>query len=292
MRAARPLALPVLLGAIFALGCLNFPSDDALYYQALDYRLDRPRLLALALSPTVMTAGQELSFEALILGPGQGELDSAVWKSCGLGLDGSVSFYDLACFSDDLEVEEIATGNPTTWTPPEPGGCSDTGWGCYSSFPFLLEASFGGQELRGAFFAQLHSSVEQVDAAPSWRALPLTLTAGEARDGVMSLEAWLGAEADGMSFRWYVDDGTLLDTGRTTIQGTRDGGMYTTNRWELPAGEGPWRVVVVVSSDDGYGVWADTGFGLPGRDGDEDADWFAWSELPNMTWAILTVEAP
>lgn len=281
----RPPVLKVVC-ALACSGCFAFPGDDAIVYQSLDYHLDRPRLLGLALDPTVLTAGQETSFEVFILGPEGQSLSSVAWQSCGLTLDGAVSFYDLSCFSDDLEVSALGTGNPLRWTPPEPPGCADTGWGCTSYVPFLMTAAYGETTVSGAFFASLHSSAEVVDAAPSWRGLPLTITAGPVTDGQVALEAWLGTDADQLSVRWYVDDGVLLDTARTALQGARDGGVYSTNRWVLPEGSGSWRVVVVVSSYDGYS----DGAGFADPTGAED--WFAWSEVPNMTWAEGRVEVP
>lgn len=280
---------PALAGcALAALGCLSLPSDDAVVYQALDYRLDRPRLLAIAASPTALTEGRETTLEALVLGPGGAQASEATWKTCGLGLERPATFYDLACFSDDLDVSVIASGLPASWTPPAPPACPDTG-GCYPIFPFLLEARLDGETVRGAFFATVHGADEVVDTAPSWRSLSLELSAAAAEDGVVALEARLGLEAEAATFRWYVDDGTLLDTGRTSVQRAEEGAVISTNRWVLPEGEGPWRVVVVVSSLEAWS--ADTGIAwLP--DGPGEADWLAWSEIPNMTWTILEVEAP
>lgn len=283
----RPRPAALILGV---LGCLRLPSDDAAYRQALDYHLDRPRLLGLAITPTALTEGVEASFEALILGPPGVEAGQVRWRSCGLELDSAVNIWDLSCFSDDLEVVDLGAGNPMSWTPPTPPGCEDTGY-CYSSFPFLMEAEIGGEELRGAFFASVSPADQVIASAISWRTLPLTITASEQTDGQITLEAWMGLEAQQQTFRWYVDDGTLLDTARTAIQGERDGGVYSTNRWVVPEENGSFRVVVVVSSYEGFDGW-DTGGTWEARTAHDTAGWYSWSEVPNMTWAQISVEVP
>jgi len=279
--------------ALAALACDGL-YDDGTVQRALDYKLDRPRLLAIAVTPTVLQAGVEAHLETLVLGPGDAEGGEATWKTCGLDVERSVSIYDLSCFSDDLDVSVLASGADTTWTPPEPPACEDTGWGCSGSFlPFLVEVQQGDETVRGTFFASISASASSVSPLASWRDLPLTLTASEPEGGEVTLTATLGKALQSAVFRWYVDDGTLLDTGRTAIQASMDDSSVSTNRWVLPEGAGPWRAVVVVSADEAWGG-ADTATWYADEVVKDTADTWTWtgSETPNMTWAILSVSAP
>lgn len=281
----------ILVMALAALACDSL-YDDGTVQRALDYRLDRPRLLAISVTPTILQAGVEAHLEALMLGPGEAEGGEAVWKTCGLDVDQYVDIWDLSCFSDDLDVSTLASGIDTTWTPAQPPGCDDTGWGCESTLPFLVEVTQGEEIVRGTFFSTIQRSDAALSAAPSWRELPVTLTATEPADGEVLLTATVGEALSSAIFRWYVDDGTLLDTGRTALQGSTGEASFSTNRWVLPKGEGSWRAVVVISADDAWGP-SDTAYYADQAQVDTAwGSWGTWSDTPNMTWAILTVSAP
>jgi hypothetical protein len=296
-----PIRLSAVLGLhlLLGLGCMVFPWEDDIIIQALDYRIDRPRLLALAVNPPVMRAGQEVSMEALVLAPGGLQASEGSWKTCGLNQGGWTSIWGLECFAEDADVSSIAEGTPTTWVPPRSGlECEEGGYGyddywyywkdCAHSLPFLYEVELGGETVRGTFGGYLSDDpLEPRNLPTSLREIPLELTVGEPVDGEVLLEAWLGSEQQYARFRWYVDDGTLLDTGRTAVHGTRDGGSWSDNRWVLPEEPGSYRVVVVMARSDVWGELA-----APVDSGPKDTAWWndTWAEAADMTWAIVTVE--
>ncbi|MFH1470022.1 MAG: hypothetical protein ABIO70_36895 [Pseudomonadota bacterium] len=291
-----PLRLLGVLGlfALLALGCQLFPWSDQVIYGALDYRIDRPRLLALAVDPPVLRSDLPVTFEALALAPGGARAGGGVWQTCGLSQDDWTMVWGLTCFTEGVDVSTLASGNPAAWTPPAFDIACDTGgggdfWGqpCGHFLPFLYQVDLGGRVVRGTFSANV--SAEEVEEPPtSLRHTPLQVTAGEPVDGEVALEAWIGAPYDSLSFRWYVDDGTLLDTGRTAVQGQRDDGTWSANRWVLPTAPGSYRAVVVVSGADGWSAEVKVDTAPP----DTAPPGWSWPEAVDMTWALLTVEVP
>jgi hypothetical protein len=278
-------ASAVLVPACLGLGgCMIYPWGDAIIAQALDYRLDRPRVLALNVYPPALFSGLPVELQALVLGPDGGEATDGTWKTCGLSALGPTSVWDLECFGQSEGVETIAQGLPTSWTPPSLGlDCDnfDTGFldwfSCDDSVPFLLETEVDGQPVRGSFFGTIHET-EGLVVPSSFRDVALTVTPGAVAGGEVEVEAWFGRPCSNATFRWYVDGGTLLDTARTAALGTRDWGVWSRNRWTLPSGPGPFRVVVVISAYDSWGC-------------ELKLETFG-SDVANMTWAIATVSQP
>lgn len=274
---------PVLaLFCTFALGCVLFPYEDPLVYQSLDYRVDRPRVLALDVSPPTLVSGVPVTLDALVMDPTRSTPTDVTWRTCGLRTDAWVRVWSLQCFTDDAEVSLLASGLPGTWTPPTFDIAPDTAtWDAWSQVPVLMEARVGDETVRGVFHGALYAddSLFHGDPPDSIHGTPLTVTFGEVAGGQVEVTAWFGSPAESVIFRWYVDDGTLLDTGRTLSWGERDGGVYSVNRWVLPDGAGPWRVAVVVSGSEVSGVRdSDTGGITP-------EDWFFF-DTPSMAWTV------
>ncbi len=262
--------------ALATLGCsLNLGPSQA-YFQAMDYTLDRTRVIGIASSPLTFAAGTDVDLEALVLSPA-GEVTTATWKTCGLSASVPVNIYDLQCFTDDVDVSLIGEGIPTVWHVPVADWTCDTGCeGGRSSVPVLLEAGVDPDVGRGTFVAELQSgTVEDTgvrkDAGASLRERTLTLTVPDVVDGIVTVEASIDVSAEAGSWSWYVDDGVLLDTGRTITHGVEGGVSTTTNRWQLPEDAGRYRVVVAVSASE--------------LGSDDLAD-----SPTNMTWAVSTVE--
>ena len=68
-------------------------------------------------------------------------------------------------------------------------------------------------------------------------------------DGWLAYPVW-DASWPGAFLRWYVDDGVLVNNGRTEAAGIDDAGRpYGENRLRIPAGyHGPMRVAVVLGT--------------------------------------------
>lgn len=261
---------------LLTLGCsLNLGPSPA-YFQATDYLIDRTRVIGIASSPLTLTPGTDVTLDALVLSP-DGELDAGSWKTCGLSSDVPPNIYDLQCFTDDVDVEEIGTSVPTVWHVPDLNWTCDTG--ClfsHANVPVLLEAGQDPDIGRGTFQADLspasgEDSGFRGDSGDSLRDKTLSITTPEPEDGIMTLEASIDVDAPNGSWSWYVDDGVLLDTGRTLTQVSKKRGSGTTNRWQLPTTAGTYRVVVAVSA---------------ARLGGEGLSYAP----TNMTWAVTTVD--
>lgn len=294
----RPPLLLVPLAALLtgSLGCVIFPWEEAVIYQALDYTIDHPRLLAVDVDPPLLAGGQPVRLDALFLSPGGDTPTSVSWSTCGLRTDIWVYLYSLECFSVEEEILPLGEGLPATWTPPVLDIPTDTAWGGNSSFlPFLLEARFGDEVVRGTFHASLYGSVKDYGGGvpTSFHDMPLTVTAGPVEDGQVALEAVLGDDQPNATFRWYVDDGQLLDTGRTAVQERTGTAVVGRNRWVVPEEPGSYRVAVVVSALDSGAPWGkppDTD--QAGDTGHHGPDTWWNGEVPSMAWTVITVEVP
>jgi hypothetical protein len=259
-----------------------FPWDESIISQALDYRIDRPRVLALNVYPPAFLTGLPVELEALVLGPDGSEAIHGSWKTCGLEEDQPTAVWDLDCFGQDEGVEAIGEGIPGFWTPPSLDlDCDalDTGsyaWlGCSLTLPFVLQARLDGQMVRGSFTGSIHD-IEGIEVPASFRDVALVLAPSPIKDGQVDVEATFGRACDTAVFRWYVDGGTLLDTGRTAIQGVQGNSVWSRNRWILPEGKGPFRIAVVISSYEAMGC--------------ETFKESFTTDVANMNWAVITVE--
>ena len=275
----RPLSVAAVASTLaFGLGCLSFPSEVA--YQALDYRLDRPRVLAIRVDPPILVHGVPVSIDALVLGPPGTTVESVEVGLCGLSDERMVRVFELQCFDEPDLVQTLGRAVPLAWEPPDlsqvpcdpdtgvdsghahTGDTADTGavgWhvgDCYSSAPLLVTATVGGQLAYGALDAPFRlapfETGEAVPTSVNAAARSLTVT-GDARPGAeVALTFAVAAEPGWDGFRWWVDGGELLGTGRTAVQ-QRDGDLRIThNTLRIPEDwEGPLRVVVTVQSQVG-----------------------------------------
>lgn len=288
---------PLTLGAAactlgFGLGCLSFPSEVA--YQALDYRLDRPRVLAIRVDPPVLVHGLPVTIDALVMGPPGTSVDSVSVDLCGLSDERMVRVWELQCYDEPELVQPLGAALPLAWEPPDlsrvpceadtgldtahghSGDTAAVAWhvgDCHSSVPLMVSAVVSGQPAYGALDAPIRlASFEPGEAVPaSVNAAARSLTAlGDARPGgEVTLTFAVAAEPGWDGFRWWVDGGELVGTGRTAVQ-ERDGDLRIThNTLRIPDDwEGPLRVVVTVQSRIGL---------------DSDA-------VGDVAWEILTLD--
>lgn len=258
--------------------CLDLPLNDPLVHQALDYQIDKPRVLAMRFEPPVFAAGEPLQMDALIVAPGGLRGREARWTTCGLREDVPVEINSLQCFADGVEITEMASGEmPLSYRSPDfaemdcsdwqldTGSFADTGFDywdalpCHHRLPILVESELGGETARGVTWVTWFGQ--------SWpEILPRPTTLDNTRrrievigDPVPGAEVTVRFTALGdfrfNSFRWYVDAGQLLDTGHTAAQGYAppgpvafEGRTWTENRWVIPEdASGPLRVFVVLS---------------------------------------------
>jgi hypothetical protein len=281
------------LAAASSLGCFRWP--DQVAYLALDYTIDRPRVVAIKLDPPVLAHGLPVRIEALMLAPEGFEVVETEVTTCGFRDDLLVEVWGGECFDEPELVTLVGTEVPLTWDPPDLSGIAcpvdsgdtaipwqdtggdtdprdtdadtDTGgvpwvpaWdeGSCTSYAPLLVGFVGKKEraygtvtamVRAAPYVDGEELPTPIDALPR----SLEATGDVVAGGEIGLEFRIDAEPDWAGYRWYVDDGELLGTGRTATQEI-DGATYVTrNTLRIPEDfHGPLRVVVVVASMTGW----------------------------------------
>jgi hypothetical protein len=292
LRASRMLAVPV--GVMALGGCYNFPSDwvDPVVYQALDYHLDRPRILSVRLDPPVAAPGVTVRIDALAMGPRDVAPGEASILLCGFKRDTLVELSDAECFRDASLVETLGTGLPFEWTVPDdlsaPCGdgwtpvadtaVADTGgrlrwpYGCTSSVPMQVRVPFGDTMA----YAQVQVAVAMTRVPPAdipaaaLANLRLEVLGDPSPEGVVTVRLSGDGPAEGTIVQWFTDDGEWLGTGRTRTDGGGEavvGGasewFQASNQLRLPRfADAPIRVVAVANhygfelDAGGLGAWA------------------------------------
>jgi hypothetical protein len=266
--------LPLLLA-----GCLQVPDDwlDQALWTPLDYTLDRPRVLAVRLSPPVAVHGLPTTVDALALGPSEPRrIDAAI---CGLRMDTRVTVATVDCFAVDDLVDDVATDLPRLWDPPDLSGIvqettatalddddSGTWWESLdnrlyppgaSLVPLLITARFPSSPAFGSLLLPVvHAPYAAGDAVPpsaDTRGRSLTALGDAVPGGEVELTFAFAGRPHSEGYHWYVDAGVLRRTGRTAVEVERsDGWTETTNLLEIPREwRGPLRVVVVVATAEG-----------------------------------------
>lgn len=252
---------------------------------ALDYRIDRPRILAVDLDPPHVWPGTPTEITALGLAPGQEVLDRVQVDLCTLGDAFPTLLTNLECHNVPEYVQVLGT-TPLTWTPPHRDGfdCdrmahdwrSDAHRDCASEVPLLLSATTRGGERA---LATLDIILPFDDALPyldppsqaRFEGLTLSVDGSPTAGGTLELTAQVTFDSPSrVNFpdaTWFVDAGELEHTGRTRWEEvgppgsdalpTADSGValpvdHTThNRLRIPGDwHGPLRIVLVIV--DGY----------------------------------------
>jgi hypothetical protein len=276
---------------------------------ALDYRIDQPRMVAMSVNPPVLQPNTPVTLETLILTPNGLEATSVRWEVCGLRDDTWVQDWGLDCFTSNPDSITVLTeGNPGEWSPEASNApCDRTP--CSHSLPLLATAQIDGEDYRSvAYVSILGSEVvsEEGLALPTLRDLGVKLTKKPLGNGSLYLEASVDSQVQDLAWRWYVDDGVLIKTGRTSTQGSREAistwedidtrksrdVWWTDNIWELPKAPGRYRAVAIAS-----------GWYMPGNEKGEGSkdDWkdddsslsddlyLLGGSNPSQTWTIVEV---
>jgi hypothetical protein len=271
------------VASTWSLACLRFPNEQA--YIALDYQLDRPRVAAIRVSPPVLAHGLPVTIDALILGPGEPSDEHVA--ICGLRTDLPTYVGEEQCFRQPELVDDIGDGLPIGWEPPDlatvtcpedTGNTPDTGWTwgiCASVVPLLVSAKVADEPVFGRVDAWLrvrgYNDGEPVP--PSFADLPHSLTvSGEPRaGGEVELTASIDGDVDEYGFRWWVDAGELVGTGRTAVHELDGDSRVTHNTLRIPDDfHGSLRVAVVEQS----------------LRGETDA------LVGDQSWDVITLEVP
>jgi hypothetical protein len=267
-------------------------------------------MVAMSVNPPVLQPNTPVTLETLILTPNGIEPTSVRWEVCGLRDDTWVQDWGLDCFTSNPDLITVLTEeNPGQWAPEESNTpCDRTP--CSHSLPLLITAQINGEDYRSvASVSILGSQVvsEAGLALPTLRDLGVKLTKDPLGNGSLYLEASVDSQVQDLAWRWYVDDGVLIKTGRTSTQGSREAistwedidtrksrdVWWTDNIWELPQAPGRYRAVVIASG------WYMPGNkkGESGKDDWDDDESSLSDDLyllsgsnPSQTWAIVEVE--
>lgn len=250
---------------------------------ALDYRIDRPIVAGVRLDPPVIAHGLPVRIDALLLAPQGVSVAVSSVDVCGLRDDLIVALDAQDCYTQPELVTHLGDSAPTTWEPPDlsaiacpPSYGYDTGlypdtggadtdtdtdpptWdigACRSYVPLRVQADAGGEPFYGGVAAFLrvepYDPTEFVPTPLFDKPRSLTSTGDAVAGGVVELEFRVDAAIDDEGFRWWVDGGELLGTGRTALHNVDGDARITHNTLRIPADwEGPLRVFVVVESLD------------------------------------------
>lgn len=268
-----------LLGISISLtGCFRGLFSEAPRYLATEYVVDKPRIVAVRSNPAEMVSGMPAQFDALLIAPMGSTVDGWTVSVCGLNpeLDTRTFIWDLLCFEKNDAVTQLFTAsslpyNFSTPTFPNVDGCDDyedtglvdTGWGdsedylCSHYLPLMFEATVDGQPVYAAGFTEWYGEIPpHLERRVSYSdvgielALPTTAASGEQ----VNLAITLATDATNATFHWYIDAGTLKETGITRAHSytepTEEFALprtTSTNRLLIPEDyEGTLRVWVVV----------------------------------------------
>lgn len=253
---ASPLALLCLAS------CASF--GDEVGAISLDYRIDRPVVAAIRLTPPDPIQGETVTIDALVLSPDP--VQTASVDVCGLDEVLPSELYGVDCFQNPDLITPLASALPARWDIPVLGaacGNTDTGGldtasedACASRVPLRIRAWTEEEQAAGALEVELPRT-RAAGPRPRLSRSPSSLTfEGSATRGA-DIGLVYRIDWDGeLDFRWYVDKGELHHTGRTATT-WRSGDRHTTrNQLTIPVGwVGPLRVVVVASAGSGNVAW-------------------------------------
>ena len=243
---------------------------------ALDYHIDRPRVLAIRFDPVVVQAEVPVTIDALAVAPRGQVIQTVTAATCIEDpLAETTTYTDLSCFGEP-KLEVLLGDIPAVWLP-HGSECttttsststsyystyySDTGAGdtggsvssCESTLPILVEARTSD----GSGFGSVFSGVPQrAIAVPGLWSYSQSLTAsGQVRAGgevQLDFEIANGDLSPSYpGFHWYVDAGELVKTGVTAPTSVEPDLTKAANTLRIPEDwHGPLRVIVVATASE------------------------------------------
>lgn len=233
------LCIPLLLT-----GCFRGLFSEAPKYLATEYVVDKPRIVAIRGAPVEMVSGAPAKLDALLIAPPEATIDGWTVSVCGLDPDSTTQtrIWDLLCFEKDEAVTQLIQSNtlphsistPTfpeidtcrQWNDNFDTGIEDTGWieeglyndNCAHQLPLMFEAVVDGQPVYAAGFTNWYATFPQHlrrDSTYSDAGVNLEMPTQAQSGEEILLQVDIAARATGATFQWYIDAGTLKDTGIT-----------------------------------------------------------------------------
>ncbi|MCB9678646.1 MAG: hypothetical protein H6737_26320 [Alphaproteobacteria bacterium] len=241
---------------LLLVACL--PDDSFLLgNRALDYHLDRTRVLAVRATPIGAIAGEPRTIEALVMGPHAVErLDVS---ACGLRDDSLTYIWGMECFSNEELVTPLGDALPLVWETPDlsalPCGqdTADTGFEPYNEceiqIPVLVRAHTAEDIGYGGVYVHMWTREARSTGVERPEPPHALEVVGEARPGAEVELVWRIGPSRYDYFQWWIDAGTLRSTGRTGLYVDSPQGNETRNRLVIPDDfTGTLRVAVVGST--------------------------------------------
>ena len=214
-------------------------------YQATEYVVDSPRIVALKASSINMIGGAPVQFDALLLSPQGTEVTDWIISSCGLGNETQTFIWDFSCFEDQEEISILGNTNSMPLSVgipdlPEIIECDDdvlidedsadtgkdTGFfskdaDCSHYLPIRFEAKVDQVPVYAAGFLSWFPFVEEdrvetrYDVPMNFLA-PSIAKAGETVDlSFYFIPKPTSTNMESTGYHWYIDAGELLRTGLT-----------------------------------------------------------------------------
>ena len=238
----------LLITMLLQTGCFRGLFSEAPRYLATEYVVDRPKIVALKAGPIEMISGAPTTFDALLVAPKEASIQSWSVSVCGLDptMDTPTYIWDLLCFEKQDAVSTLfqSTSLPHTFAVPtfpeidcnndnyrpmDTGLTEDTGWReegygestCSHYLPLMVEATVDDSPVFAAAFSYWYPTVPYHlrRNTPIAQAGIGLRTVESARAGTeVALEVSVAADARDASFQWYIDSGTLVDTGITSAR--------------------------------------------------------------------------
>ena len=205
-------------------------------YQATEYIIDTPRIVALKTSAIEMVGGEPIIFDALLLAPEETEISDWKISACGLGNETTTFIWDFACFEDQEAISVLGQADTLPLSVaipelPEINNCKEEdeqgeddeefSQDCYHYLPIRFEAMADNTPVFAAGFLNWYPTLEFERTQNNYD-IPMGISAPQAARGgeQVALSFYMiprpGAHNMAYSnFHWYIDAGELLYTGIT-----------------------------------------------------------------------------
>lgn len=253
-------------------------------YQATEYIVDTPRIVALKASSVEMIGGAPVQFDALLLAPQGTEITDWTISACGLGNETQTWIRDFSCFEDQeaisilgkIDSMPLSLGIPKL---PEIKGCengvrivensADTGGDtglffeeqyCSHLLPIRFEAKADQVPVYAAGFLKWLPFIEEERSKTEYD-VPLNILAPSTAKAGETIELSFyfipkpdSTNMENTSYHWYIDAGELLRTGLTASTDVESpsidyplGKIGTSNQLVIPEDyHGTLRIWVVI----------------------------------------------
>jgi hypothetical protein len=287
-------------------GCFAGFLTDYLSYQALNYQITEPRVLAVRTDPLFLLSGDSVIVDALIVAPTEDDIRSHRVSVCGLGHATQTTIWNLSCFEDVSEVSQLGIGmlpmqvqipqvpvidcEDRYGGPPvnDTGGDEDSGLTytmesdpCSHNLPMLVESNVlvdkdtrqeQERTIYGGDYATWYTESPENNNIPIANRHREFLYTQEAKGGdEIPLEWIIDGKIPQAAFHWYVDAGILVQTGLTS-------GTYEEPSENFPVGRTfVWNTLRVPEDFEGkLRIWV--------------VAHYNWNSLMDMAWSEGVIE--